>query len=109
VCTIFKERTIPTKLPRVTISIQPETKALLDQLALLSGQPASTFVSELLNEAGPTLFAPIIEALKLAKDKKTEAWDVLNHTLAKTQNAVSQLSLAIHEEKSKGRKRAKKE
>jgi uncharacterized protein (DUF1778 family) len=92
---------MPTTKPRMIITLEPETKVILDQLADASGQPASRFVSELLKESAEALFLPMIEALKLAKNKKAEAWDVLNHALSKTQYQAAQLSLAINEERKK--------
>jgi uncharacterized protein (DUF1778 family) len=90
---------MPTTKPRMIITLEPQTKEILDQLADASGQPASRFVSELLKESAEALFLPMIEALKLAKNKKIEAWDVLNSALSKSQYSAAQLSLAIHEAK----------
>lgn len=98
---------MPTKLPRITITVNPETRQLLQELEDLSGQPASSFIRELLEQAGQQLFQPMIQAMKLAKDKKDEAWDVLNNALAQAQHSGAQLSLAIHEEKRKAREEVK--
>lgn len=92
---------MPTKLPRITITVRPETKAILDQLEEVADRPASGFISEMLDEAAAPYFIPIIEAMRLAKEKKTEAWDVLGHALAGANANVAQLQLAIHEEKQK--------
>lgn len=92
---------MPTKKPRIAISVSVETKALLDELAEVSGQPASTFITELLEESANALFRPIIDAMRMAKEKKVEAWDVLNAALSKSQYSMAQMSLAIHEEKRK--------
>ena len=94
---------MPTKLPRITITIQPATKALIDELTKVSGRPGSTFVAEMLDEAAEAIFGPMIEAIKLANEKKTEAWDVLNSSLHKAQLNTAQLSLAIDEEKKKAK------
>lgn len=99
---------MPTKKPRMILTLEPEVKAVLDELADVSGQPASTFVSEMLKEGAEAIFRPMIEALRLAKEKKSEAWDVLNHALAKSQHNAAQLSLAIHDEKAKKGKRSAK-
>ena len=99
---------MPTLKPRITITLKPETKAILDRLAEASGQPASSFIAEMVDEAAPTMFQPIIEALELAKDKKTEAWDVLNSMLSKSQYQAAQLTLNIHEEKRKSEEKQKK-
>lgn len=98
---------MPTKLPRITITVNQQTRALLQEMEDLSGQPASSFIREILEEAGPQLFQPMIQAMRLAKDKKDEAWDVLNSALAQAQHTGSQLSLQIHEEKRKAREEAK--
>lgn len=94
-----------TSKPRMMITIEPRVKQLLDELAEASGQPASRFVSEMLTESADALFIPMIEAMKMAKEKKSEAWDVLNHALARTQHQAAQMSLAIHEEQAKARKK----
>jgi uncharacterized protein (DUF1778 family) len=104
---------MPTTKPRITVTVSHETKAVLDRLSEASGQPASKFISELLDEGCHAIFSQMIEALELAKNKKTEAWDVLNSALSKAQYQGAQLSMAIHEQKrkiteEKGKKREKK-
>lgn len=99
---------MPTKLPRIAVTISHETKALLDELARVSGRPGSTFVGEMLDEAAEAIFIPMIEAMKLANEKKSEAWDVLNAAMHQTQYNAVQISLAIDEEKKKISKRRKR-
>lgn len=98
---------MPTKKPRIIITLEPETKEILAELAQVSGKPASAFIAEMLNESAEAIFRPMIEALRLAKDKKEEAWDVLNSALSKSQYNAAQLSLGIHEAKRDEQKKMK--
>jgi hypothetical protein len=52
---------------------------------------------------------PLLDALEIAKSQKAEAYQILNHALAKTQHHAAQLSLSIHSdiEAEKAKKRGK--
>ena len=104
---------MPTTNPRMMITMTRKTKDVLDKIALASDRPASRWVSEMLDEAVEAVFLPLLEALNIAKTQKADAYQILNHALAKTQHDAAQLSLSIHndieEEKQKKRgKNAKK-
>lgn len=104
---------MPTTNPRMMITVSRKTKDILDQIAIASEKPASRWVSEMLDESVEAIFLPLLDALSMAKKQKADAYQILNHALAKTQHNAAQLSLSIHEEieteKAKGRmKNAKK-
>ena len=89
---------MPTTNPRMMITINQKTKDVLDRLAFASEKPASRWVSEMLDESVEAIFLPLIDALEIAKNQKADAYQILNHALAKTQHTAAQLSLSIHEE-----------
>lgn len=105
---------MPTTNPRMIITISHKTKAVLDKLAEASEKPASRWVTEMLEESVEAVFLPLIEALQVAKNQKADAYQILNHALAKTQHNAAQLSLSIHEDikaekkKTRGKNVAKK-
>lgn len=100
---------MPTTNPRMMITISRKTKDVLDKIAIASERPASRWVSEMLDEGVEAIFLPLLEALNTAKKQKADAYQILNHALAKTQHDAAQLSLSIHEdikaEKAKERKK----
>ena len=87
---------MPTTNPRMMITVSQKTKDVLDKLALASERPASRWISEMLEESVEAVFLPLIDALEIAKTQKADAYQILNHALAKTQHDAAQLSLSIH-------------
>lgn len=101
---------MPTTNPRMMITINHKTKDVLDRLANASEKPASRWISEMLDEACEAVFLPLIDALEVAKNQKADAYQILNHALAKTQHSAAQLSLSINDDiaTEKRKKNAKK-
>lgn len=89
---------MPTTNPRMMITINHKTKAVLDKLAIASERPASRWISEMLDESVEAVFLPLLDALEIAKKQKSQAYEILNSALAKTQHNAAQLSLSIQED-----------
>ena len=99
---------MPTEKPRITISVTPATKAVLDRLQKVANKPASTFIAEVINEAAP-LFDAMALAIEQSNEKKSEAFETLAGVLAQSQVGAAQLQLNIHNARGDAaRKTAKK-
>lgn len=68
---------MPSKKPRIIITVEPEVNDLLIDLYNLTGTPKATFVSDLLDEALPALFE-VRDALRNLEDKKSTLPNVVN-------------------------------
>lgn len=86
---------MPTQKPRIIITVDPETKAVLDRLQRAANKPASRIIAEVVNEAVP-LFKAMADAAEAEKLKTREALDTLAGALAEVQVGASQMSLEIH-------------
>lgn len=88
---------MPTQKPRVYVTVPPATFEVLQRISKASGEPISTFISEMLEQATP-YFDGMARALEQAKEQKVEAFHTLAHALAEAQVPAAQLSLAIQQE-----------
>lgn len=86
---------MPTTKPRIIITVEHETKAVLDRLQRASNKHASRFIAEVINEATP-LFAAMADAAEASKSKQAEAFDTLAGALARVQVDTAQLQLQMH-------------
>ena len=61
-----------TTKPRITITLSQRSYAILKSISVCSGQPMSSFVSEMLESAGPTLerMAATFQKIKTAQDNE---------------------------------------
>src|SRR3954470_834583 len=89
---------MPTSRPRIMLSIDPETKAELDRFAAATGTPASTFISQLLDEARPML-RQLASAAEAAKQQRAEAMDMLLAPLEHAASGIEQAKLELHEKR----------
>lgn len=89
---------MPAVNPRITITLTPETHAVLRTLSTLTGNSQSAIVGELLNESRPVFdrMVQILQAahkLKVAADEDRSTWI---KTMDKAQAKLErQLSLAL--------------
>lgn len=88
---------MPTKKPRLVITVDERTHAVFMRIQKASGKPATTFISEVLSE-GLSAFEAMATAMEQAKSKKSEAFETLAHALTESNATAAQLNLAIHEE-----------
>lgn len=83
---------MPSKNPRMMLTVKPATLAMVQRVAKPLGVPAATFVSQLLDEMSP-LMEGMAQALIAAKEKRLEAFDHLSETLGAMQVQAGQLQL----------------
>lgn len=98
---------MPTKNPRVMVTLNPKTYAVLKSMAESVGASMSSIISELADEAAPAL-QNIQKAMQMAKTKPSEAFDQLAHQLAQAQSEAAQLQLDMHERKHNLKRRSPK-
>lgn len=62
---------VPTKLPRIAVTVNAETHATLDKLSYLQRRPRSAIAADLLEEMTPALqrIATLLEAATKQRDK----------------------------------------
>jgi uncharacterized protein (DUF1778 family) len=85
---------MPTKLPRISVSLTPEAKAALDALADAAGVSASSFVGGLVHDAIPIIEATT-RALVAARTQPQKAADILNEQVVKANVMLAQQQLEL--------------
>ena len=93
---------MPSKRPRMALTLPDDLKTILDDLADAVGKPASKVVTELLQEMAPQLqgLAKIARATKAGN--KAAAKRALIHTLG---DGMAQLLMAQQDELFKGKRK----
>jgi len=94
---------MPTKRPRICLTITPEIAHALDEFRQATGTSPASFVTGLLLEALP-MIRNVSRAAELAKKDKAEAFSVLSTTLAEALHDGAGLQLEILEEGHKVRR-----
>lgn len=72
---------MPTKKPRLMLTIPPELAHALDEFREATGTSPASFVTSLLVEALP-MIQSLTKAARLAKQNNAEALDVFSETVA---------------------------
>lgn len=86
---------MPTKNPRLTMTLTPTTAAQLRRLSELTGNSQASLISELL-EGQELVFARVIQALEAAKLVKEEMKSSLRADLDRSQQVIeAQLGLVL--------------
>lgn len=86
---------MPTKNPRLTLTLTPTTSAQLRRLSQLTGNSQASLVSELL-EGQELVFSRVIQALEAAQLIQDDMKSSLSRDLAKSQQVIeSQLGLVL--------------
>lgn len=86
---------MPTKLPRVNVTVTEEQHSLLSELATLNGGSAAGFVRQLLDQVTP-LLRVVVPAMRSASEEMNTAQESLNAILREARNAglnIDQLDL----------------
>lgn len=103
-CVEFLEGPVPTKRPRLNLTIEPETYAALHRLAEASGVAATSWANNLLNDSVPLLDA-MAEAFRVVKTNPQRSAHIMAELANKATLQSAQASLELREEKPKLRKR----
>lgn len=77
---------MPSKLPRVNVTVTEEQHALLLELAALNGGSAAGYLRQMLDQATPLLRA-VLPAIRSATEEMNTAQDSLNTILRAAQEA----------------------
>lgn len=94
---------MPTKRPRLSLTITPEIAHALDEFREATGTSPASFITGLLLEALP-MIRSVARAAQVAKSDKAQAFDVLSSTLAEALHDGSGLQMEILEEGHKVRR-----
>lgn len=89
---------MPTKNPRLSVTLRPELSAILDRLSKLTGNSKSAMVAELLDTAIPVFqrMSQVLEAAESLKAQAGESFDHLSAGMARAQARMeSQLDLVL--------------
>lgn len=86
---------MPTKNPRLTVTLQPGTSAQLAQLSRLTGDSQSAIIADILEKSAP-VFERVIRVLAAAEEAKAELRGRMASDLYKAQDKIErQLGLAL--------------
>lgn len=86
---------MPTKNPRLTVTLQPATSAQLAELSRLTGDSQSAIIADILEKSAP-VFDRVIRVLSAAEEAKAELKGRMASDLDKAQAKIErQLGLAL--------------
>ena len=86
---------MPTKNPRLTVTLQPGTSAQLSELSRLTGDSQSAIIADILEKSAP-VFERVIRVLAAAEEAKAELKGRMASDLDKAQDKIErQLGLAL--------------
>lgn len=86
---------MPTKNPRLTITLQPAVSAQLAELSRLTGDSQSAIIADMLEKSAP-VFDRVIKVLSAAEVAKAELKERMASDLDKAQTKIErQLGLAL--------------
>lgn len=77
---------MPTRLPRVNVTVTEEQHSLLSEMATLNGGSAAGFVRQLLDQVTP-LLRVVVPAMRTASEEMSTAQESLNAILREARNA----------------------
>lgn len=89
---------MPTKNPRISVTLTPELSSILDRLSALTGDSKSAMVADLLNQSAPVFerMIAVLAAAETLKAQATEGLESIGHGLKRAQERIeSQLGLVL--------------
>lgn len=98
---------MPTKKPRIIVTLEPSDKAALDELAEVLGASVSSIVRELIQEAVPA-FGKAVMVIRQAKTSPAAAFDQMADFMAGLQFQTAQAQLDIQDKKKAYRRGGKR-
>jgi len=100
------QRTMPSKNPRLALTVPPSLKEALDDLAQAQGVPTAKVVVSLLAEM-ETQIRDLAKYARLVRAGESDAANrALRHLLGNAMAEVMQIQLPLAPEKKKGRAKA---
>lgn len=85
---------MPTKKPRLAITLTPESRDALERLTEVSGIAASQFISQLVHDAVPMLQG-MTRSFEIAKKSPQRAAEIMSEMLGGVAVEVAQHQLAF--------------
>lgn len=87
---------MPTKNPRISVTLTPEARDALDALSVAAGVSASSFIGGLVHDAIPIIEATT-RAIAAARTQPQKAADILNEQVVRANLMVAQEQLELAE------------
>lgn len=85
---------MPTKNPRISVTLSPEAKVALDALSEAAGVSASSFIGGLVHDAIPVIEATT-RAIAAARTQPQKAADILNEQVVRANVLLAQQQLEL--------------
>jgi len=98
---------MPTKLPRISVTLSAETKAAYDRLGEVSGIAASQFISQILHDSIPLIEAMTRSFLE-AKKSPLRAAEIMQEAMTSAHIELAQHSLALDSAITKKKRKMRK-
>ena len=89
---------MPTKKPRIYVTLEPEVHEALREFQEASGTSPASFISQVMtNSLG--MLRGLTRAAKLANEKNLDAFDLLQEQLLEATHKATQMGLNLHTER----------
>lgn len=98
---------MPTKLPRISVSVSAESKAALDRLSEASGIASSMFISQIIDNAMP-MIETMTRAFSEAKKSPLRAAEIMQEAMTDAHVELAQQSLALDSAITKKKRKMRK-
>lgn len=85
---------MPTKKPRLAVTLSPESRASLERLSKASGIAASQFISQIVHDAIPVIDA-MTRSFEEAKKSPQRAAEIMRDLITHAQVEAAQHQLAL--------------
>lgn len=94
---------MPTKKPRLVVTLEADLDQAITELAEATGTSKSSLAAQLLRESMPAMKI-LAKAAQAAKAKQADTFDLLTQALFEAQAKAGQMGLELLEEKGKLRR-----
>jgi len=91
---------MPTKKPRLNLTLDPELAALLDRFAEVTGSSKASFVVSMLREAMPVMEGTI-QAVEIARKNPAKSFDDFSDLLMANMVTAQQMRLELEKDRKK--------
>jgi hypothetical protein len=91
---------VPTKKPRLLVTLSPEGRAALERFSKVSGVAQSSFIGSLVDDAIPVLES-MTRAFEAARKSPIEAAEIMNAALVETMKNAAQEQLHFSDQAKK--------
>lgn len=98
---------MPTKKPRLAVTLTPESRAALERLSDVSGIASSQFISQLMHDAIPVVEA-MTRSFEEAKKSPQRAAQIMQELLTDAHVEIAQQQLAFESARAKKKRKLRR-